>query len=305
MNINPMIEQPKGFPPLPSGWLSETETFPSHSGAVQMSALVLRKEPWAGPRLLLVIHGMGEHSGRYRHVPYYLANDLDAVYIPDLQGHGRSGGIRGHIERFDDLIDDLAMIVRQLDARLRNRFGKSEIHVLGHSLGGHLLLRLLLLYPDLPIQSATASAPFLGIKDPVPAAKKAAVQVLAKFCKSVKLNTGLDVRALSRDQEVCKNYLKDPLNHPKMTPAFFRELLWAFGDTLRRDKGIQVPLQLLIPLADRIVDAECAFRFFNNLELPEKRIKTYPGFYHEPLNEIGKEQVFDDLRSWIQEHSNG
>ena len=130
-----------------------------------------------------------------------------------------------------------------------------------------------------------------------------AAQLLAKVWKTAALDTGLDVNLLSRDPAVCENYRNDPLNHGKMTPVFFKELLWAFEDTLGHKGGIQVPLQFLIPLADRVVDNESSFRFFNELNLPDKKIKTYPGFYHEPFNELGKEQVFEDLASWIKEHS--
>ena len=117
------------------------------------------------------------------------------------------------------------------------------------------------------------------------------------------MTTELDARLLSHDSEVVDAYLADRLVHRKGTPRFYVEMTRAIVDTLKRDSGIQVPTQFLVPMADTIVDSEATLRFFRNLKLREKQLHTYPGFYHEPFNEIGKEQVFEDLRKWIQKHS--
>jgi alpha-beta hydrolase superfamily lysophospholipase len=245
---------------------------------------------------------MGEHGGRYFHVPHYLQDVVDAVYCLDLRGHGRSEGLRGHVERFDCLADDVAHAVRRFEEQLRKRFGRAELHLLGHSLGGHLVLRTLFLHPDLPLLSATASAPFLGIKAKVPAVKKLAAHALSRVWGSLQLSTGIDVSGLSRDKGVCDAYLEDRLVHDKMTPQFFTGMQAAFSDTLGREDGIRVPLQILVPLQDPIVDPEKSLAFFRGLKHRDKQLKTYPGFYHEPLNELGKEQVFADLADWIRAH---
>ncbi|OFZ56385.1 MAG: hypothetical protein A2428_02810 [Bdellovibrionales bacterium RIFOXYC1_FULL_54_43] len=295
------IQQPSGFPGLPQDWVAEGEHFKASNGTVSLFAINFHRAV-SGPRVLVVFHGMGEYGGRYAHLPHFLKEQVDSVYCPDLRGHGRSEGIRGHIDRFDSFSEDGAAIIRRLDGRLKEQFGKSEIHVLGHSLGGHIVLRTLFLNPELPIRSATVSAPFLGIKSQIPAAKKAAVFLLAKLAKAVPLATDLDADGLSRDPAVVKLYKEDPLNHDKMTPGFFFELLAAFGDTLSRTDGIRVPIQFLIPMADRIVEEEKAIAFFDVLKQSDKRLRSYPDFFHEPMNEIGKERVLADILSWIQSH---
>lgn len=249
-----------------------------------------------------MLHGFGEHGGRYQHVPHYAREAVDWVVVLDHRGHGRSEGVRGHLDRFDQLADDAALAVRRLDEKLRKRFGAAEIHLLGHSLGGHVVIRMLLAHPDLPLRSATASAPFLGIKAKVPLLKKTAAYALARVWGSLQLDTGQDVAALSHDRSVCECYAADRLIHSKMTPRFYTQMRAAMADTRSRQDGIQTPLQILVPMQDSLVDPEVSLRFFRDLKHRDKQLRTYAGFFHEPLNEIGKEQVFEDTVSWIRSH---
>lgn len=301
------IHQPQGFPPLPSGWNSEWETFPSFDQQVQLFLIDhyrdLHAEKNLGHRALLVLHGMGEHGGRYLHVPHYVQRVVDHVYCLDHRGHGRSEGLRGHVERFDSLAEDVAHTVHRIQEKLKRRHGKAEIHLLGHSLGGHVALRTLFLFPDLQLASATASAPFLKIKQPVPLVKRAAARALSKSWGTLQLDTGILADKVSHDQHVIEAYLADRLVHSKMTPKFYTEMLDAMKDTARRRSGIRSPLLMTVPLADEIVDPDTSTEFFKNLEHREKKLVTLPDYYHEPLNEVGKDKVFDEIVSWMETYS--
>lgn len=291
------ISIPKGFPGIPEGWGVSEETKQG------LFAHRFRKNG-GGHRLLIVFHGMGEHGGRYAHVPHYVQSSIDEVLCPDWRGHGQSAGGRGHISRFDDFIEDAAALIRVEAARLQQEYGKVEIHLLAHSLGGHLITRLLFLYPDLPLCSVTLSAPFLKVKQAVPAIKLFAAKVLSFLAPSLPLDTGLLLEQLSHDPEVLKTFREDRLNHSKMTPGFFTVMNLAWGDTLARHSGIQVPLQVFFPGDDAIVDEDFGRAFYEGLDLPkDKRFQVYPALYHEPLNDIGKDRVFGDLLSWITTHS--
>jgi lysophospholipase len=296
------VRQPAGFPPLPRGWKTEWETLAAADGIKLFTAFHTQGK--GGPRNLVILHGYGEHGGRYLHAPHYVADSVQGVYCPDHRGHGRSGGIRGHVEKFDDYARDAAQLIRHLDAEIKKRHGSSEIHLLGHSMGGTIAIRTLFLYPDLPIQSASISAPLLGVRVPVPPLKKMAGRVLAKIWGSVQLENGIDVTRLSHDVAVQEAYLQDRLVHTKVTPRFFEELEWAMADTLSRTSGITVPMQFLIPLADQVVDPDAAERFARGLEHKRKRIRTYAGCRHEPFNEscaeFRKETAFADVADWIQ-----
>jgi alpha-beta hydrolase superfamily lysophospholipase len=295
--------QPKGFPSIPAGWVSDSETFPSHNGKAQLYSVLHHPEEWKTPRVLVVLHGLGEHGGRYLHFPHYTQSVVDAVYYYDHLGHGRSEGLRGHVDRFDDLVDDAALAILKLEERLRKQFGHAEIHLLGHSMGGLIALRTLFLHPSLPISSATISAPLLGIKVELPLVKRVAAHVLSRVWSTLHMTSELDANLLTHDKEVVQAYQVDRLVHSKGTPKFYTELQVAMADTLSRHEGIQHSVQMLIPMQDRIVDPEKAVSFFRSLKLRDKALKTYPTFFHEPFNEVGKEQVFEDLNSWIKSHS--
>ncbi|MGZ3687470.1 MAG: alpha/beta hydrolase [Bdellovibrionota bacterium] len=294
--------QPKGFPSLPKGWVSETETFPSADGKLQLFSVTHRLDPWNGGRVLAVFHGLGEHGGRYLHFPHYLKDSLDGVVCMDHRGHGRSEGLRGHVENFDLFSDDVALSLARLDEHLKKRFGRSEIHVYGHSMGGLIALRTLFLHPTLPIHSASIASPLLGIKVKIPAAKKLAGHALSRLWGSLHMSNEIDPKTISHDPEVVAAYVNDRLVHAKVTPRYFTELNRAIADTVSREAGFSYPLLFMIPTADELVDSDAALGFFRALKHREKQLKTYPGFFHETQNEIGKEQVLGDLREWIRAH---
>jgi alpha-beta hydrolase superfamily lysophospholipase len=300
------ILQPKGFPTLPQGWSYEWETYPSVDGLAQIFSASFEKknpEPGKGHRALVISHGIGEHGGRYLHFPYYLQNSIDLVVAPDHRGHGRSEGLRGHVSQFTDYENDLALAIQRLDEKLKKRYGKSEIHVLGHSMGSLILLGMMYRHPQLPIKSATISSPLIGLRMPVPVVKKVAALAIARVWGNLQMETELDVSHLSHDREVQETYLKDRLVHPKITPKLFLGMQASMAEMAKREQPFNYPLLAVIPMDDPIVDSEKALSFYRSLKLSDKQLKTYPGFLHESFNEIGKEQVFEDLEEWIKQHS--
>ncbi len=296
------VIQPRGFPSLPEGWVSEWETFASADGTTQLFSVTHHATPWASAKTLIVFHGQGEHGGRYLHFPHYLRSAVDAVRCVDHRGHGRSEGLRGHVDQFSRYSDDAALAIRRLDEMLRARFGKSEIHVLGHSMGGLVALQTLLRFPDLPIRSAAISAPLLKIKVPIPRVKEKVGVMLANIWGSLQMTNEVDANLLTHDRAVADVYRADRLVHDKVTPRFYVELTAAMAEVRKRDSGFDYPLLMLVPLADEIVDPDAALEFFRRFRLRDKALKTYPGLYHEAFNEPEKEAVFEDLRSWIASH---
>lgn len=295
--------QPKSFPLFPVDWVSEWDTFPSSDGKLQLYSVIHHPREWTGPRVLAVFHGLGEHGGRYLHFAHYMKGAIDAVYCMDHRGHGRSEGLRGHVDRYDLYADDVALALSRLDEQLKKRFGHSEIHVMGHSMGGLIALRTILKHHTLPIHSVSISAPLLGVRLAVNPIKKGAAYALSRLWGSLHMTTEMDPNLLSHDPDVVQAYAADRLNHKKATPRFYTELQSAMADTLSRESGILYPLQMQIPLNDEVVDPEASIGFFRQLKLRDKLLKTYPGVLHEPFNDTTKEQVFEDLKSWIKAHA--
>lgn len=305
------MPRPEGFPGLPAGWESEWETFPASCGSLQLFSVTHHRDPWdadgRGPSALICFHGHGEHGGRYLHFPHYVKDAVNSVICPDWRGHGRSEGLRGHADKFGLMVEDGAMIIRRVDEQLRRRFGRSDIHLLAHSMGGLIALQMMLEHPTLPIRSVTISAPLLGLALEVPAVKKTAGRMLSVLWGSLQMASGLDPVKISHDPAVREAYFKDRLVHSKITPALFFGMEKAMAGVCKRGEGIHPPVQFLIPLQDQIVDPQVALDFARALRHPDKKIRTYEGYYHESFNEggqanVNKERAFEDLVSWISNH---
>lgn len=290
--------QPKGFPPLPSDWKTEYETL-ERNGFKFFCVLHIRKEVTQPKNILVVCHGFGEHSGRYEHFPYFLKNSVDAIFIHDQRGHGRSQGQRGHVEQFDDLVHDQIFMIEQL----HRRFPQTKIHFFAHSMGGHVGLRVLFLAPRLPIQSAQISSPFLALKYPVSIIKKGAARLLSRLWGNLSLSEKFDANVLSRDPHVVEHYQNDRLNHGNMTPRFYTSMTYCWKDTLKRRKGIVPPIQLLLPKEDTLVDGMVSQRFFEQLEHYQKNICHFDEMRHEGFNDLGKEKFFQKVDEWIHKYS--
>jgi acylglycerol lipase len=296
-----------GFPGVPDSWKTSWSTAPSSDGKLNLfsmvhshkSALETRDRP---VKILFAFHGQGEHCGRYQHFPHYLSETVDVIATMDHRGHGRSEGVRGHVDRFEQYVLDARAFVERTRSEWGAHGRKVEIHLFGHSMGGLISLLLLQEHPQISFRSATLSAPLLGLKFEVPLAKRLAGHALSKVLGGLQLDTGLDSSLVSHDPAVVATYNQDTLVHGKATARFFTEMLEAIRRARSRDV-LQAETQFLVPLADGLVDPQATLEFAGKLRQSGKRIVTYEGFFHESFNEVQKEKAFADLSKWIQEHS--
>lgn len=298
--------QPKGFPPLPESFVSDVETFPGVEPVLQLFGVhhhPARQDVKGRPhRLALLVHGYGEHGGRYLHVPHYLKSVYDSFYCLDLRGHGRSEGLRGHVDRFDHYAGDVALTVRRVRERFKDLPGGFELDLIGHSMGGLVALRTAHLFPELPVRNLIVSAPLLKIAVPVSPVKTAAARLLSHVWSTLHMSNEIDEKVLSHDLEVGKAYLADRLVSSKGTPRWYVEVVKTMADTMGRHDGIAWPFLLLIPAADKVVDESNGLKYYEALKHPDKELRKFEGFYHEIFNEIGKERVFEDIIQWVKRH---
>jgi alpha-beta hydrolase superfamily lysophospholipase len=269
----------------------------SHFAGAHGQALFRRAWFPAEPeRVLLLVHGLAEHSGRYQHFGSWFAARGWAVHAYDQRGHGRSGGLRCHLRCFGDLLDDLDLLLGLVRAEHRG----IPIHLVGHSMGG-LVVAALARERQPEVASAVTSAALLAISQDQPQAKILAARLLRRVTPRLGLDVGVDPDELSRDPEVGRTYAEDPLVQRKMTVSLGMELLNAVRRTVSGGADVRMPMLLLHGERDRIAPIEGSRSFFEGLAVPGKRLLTYPGLRHELFNEPERESIFEDLFGWVGE----
>lgn len=133
--------------------------------------------------------------------------------------------------------------------------------------------------------------------------KRAAAHALARVWGTLSLSSEFDANVLSRDPAVVENYRADLLNHERMTPAMYVDMVRAQKDTMARTSGISYPLLMILPLSDNLVDGAKSKKFFEQLEHPAKQLVELEGFRHEAMNDLGKERFFEPLGDFIRKNS--
>jgi alpha-beta hydrolase superfamily lysophospholipase len=256
--------------------------------------LALRRAAPAGPSraVLLLLHGFGDHSGRYAHVAAWAVARGYSLWALDQRGHGHSPGPRGHITRFAQFLADVAALRRRAAAEV-----PAQQVLLGHSFGGLVVLRYLETAPQ-GLAAAVVTSPFLALAMHAPAWKVAAARVLADLAPGLGMSTGLDTALLSTDAGVGEAARADPLYHGRMTPRAWREILAAQAAAVAEKDRIATPLLMLLADDDRILSSAASRAFAAALPTPADLI-VYEGMYHEILNERERDRVFADLGAWL------
>lgn len=251
--------------------------------------------PDTEPRGVVVLaHGYGEHARRYDHVAQRFGEAGLATYALDHRGHGRAGGKRVRVRHMREFVSDYRTLV--LTARTENP--GLPLIVLGHSMGGGIVFAYGVEHPgeyDLMVLSGPAIAAHTGVSK-----LKA---VLGKTVGSVLPDLPIEqisANAVSRDPKVVADYNADPLVFRGKIPAGIAKALLVVGETMhKRAPGITVPLLVVHGEDDQLVSAEGSKRLVECIGSTDVELKIYPELYHEVFNEPEREQVLDDVTTWI------
>lgn len=247
----------------------------------------------AGPPVV-VAHGKSEHSGRYAHVAAFLNGLGLPVWALDHRGHGRSGGARVYVDRFQDYLDDLHRFVGHV-----TRAEGARPILLGHSMGGLISIRYAQDYPGALIGLALSS-PFLGLGTPVPLPLRLAAPLLSALAPRLPIRQGANVNTITRDPEVWQRYVSDPLVHIVATPRWFTACLREHAVALARAERLALPTLFLVAGSDLLVDPAATRALYERVPGP-KRWHLYPDRYHEVFNDYGHAEVLRDLGAWMAE----
>lgn len=249
-------------------------------------------EPKRARGTLAIVHGYGEHAGRYREFSAWLAGHGWRVVACDLPGHGRSPGRRGHIRRFSDYLS-------VVEALLAEAQRAAPVFLLGHSLGGLIAARYLELEPQ-AASGLILSSPFFGLALPVPAWKRALAQMLSRLWPAASLPSGIRPEDLSHDPKVVEAYRRDPLVHRVATARWFTEVLAAQTAALRDAPKLEVPVLIVQGEEDRLAQVAATRAFAAACGSPSLTLKLYGGLYHETLNELDRKRVWQDILAWLE-----
>jgi acylglycerol lipase len=252
----------------------------------------------AGPPtgLLLICHGLGEHSGRYRSVVDALLPDGWAVYGFDLRGHGRSIGRRAHLQDYRDWLADLDAFRRLAAARHPGR----PVYLLGHSMGGQIALAHALDRPA-GLAGLVLSAPALASR----AVPRAAVPVLGRLARLAPTlrPAGIDPTKISKDAAVVADYRADPLvHHGNPTVALSAAVIRQFDVLPERARELRLPVLLQHGLLDELTDPAGSRRLAAACGSPDLTVRWYEGLWHEIYHEPEREGPLADLRDWLAAH---
>ncbi|MFD0993518.1 alpha/beta hydrolase [Tenacibaculum geojense] len=244
--------------------------------------------------IVIVAHGMGEHSGRYEKTvaANFYNNDIGVVAFDHI-GHGKSGGKRGHNPGYEtvlDVIEAVLNVTKQIAA-------DKPVFIYGHSMGGNAIINYILKRKP-AIKGAIASSPFLKLAFQPPKWKLAAGKLLLNIAPSITMGNELNPNDISRDPEEVIKYQEDDLVHDKISPnysiTFIENGQWAINNAYT----LHIPMYVFHGTDDKIIDYKGSETFANNTE--KASLKLYKGGYHELHNDICKKEVLADMLTWVK-----
>jgi acylglycerol lipase len=246
--------------------------------------------------VLLICHGLGEHSGRYATVVDELLPDGWAVYGLDLRGHGRSDGRRAHLDRYADWLADLD----QLRRLAQDRHPGLRPFLLGHSMGGQIALAYAL-EQQRHLAGLVLSAPALA-STAVPRPVVAVLRRLARVAPMLR-PAGIDPTRISKDPRVVADYLADPLvHHGHPTLALSSRLFDRFDTLPDRAAALTLPVLLQHGALDRLTDPSGTRQLADRIASTGLTVHLYGGLWHEIYPEPERAGPLADLREWLAVH---
>jgi len=247
--------------------------------------------------VIVIVHGLGEHSGRYMNLVNRFVPQDYAVYGMDHLGHGKSEGPRLYVERFTDFTDPLKTFL----GMVRTWQPGKPVFLVGHSMGG-LIAAFFLIEDQAGLAGTVFSGPAIKPPGDLPAAKILAGRILAVLFPRAGIGR-LETDAVSRDPAVVEAYLADPLVcKGKLTARLGAEMLVAMERVRNEAARIDLPILIVQGGADRLVDPSGARLLHDKVASSDKKLIVYEGLYHEVFNEPEHDRVFDDVEKWLEAH---
>lgn len=240
----------------------------------------------------ILVHGMGEHSGRYTHIAEKLNDNNISAIAFDHFGHGKTGGKRGHNPNFEAVLESLDKVIEKATEVFPNK----PLFLYGHSMGGNVAANYLLRRKH-NFKTAIIASPFLKLAFDPPAIKMFAGKLLQNIMPSITMGNELDYEVLSRDKAEVKKYVEDELVHSKISPNYSIKFLETGNWAIKNADKLEIPTLFIHGTKDSITDHKASKKFVENSK--NASIKLFDGGYHELHNDICKEEVLETISNWF------
>ncbi len=244
--------------------------------------------------VIALVHGMGEHSGRYRRLAEFFTSHNIAVITFDQRGHGRSEGKRGHITHFNQLLEGIEELVDRANLRFKHK----PIFLYGHSMGGNVALNYALKKPS-AIKGVIATGPWLRLAFDPPAIQLKLANIMRNLYPGFSQASKLKTEHLSHDKAIVLAYEKDKYVHDRITASFFTNLYSSGLYALQHANELKIPALIMHGGDDKITSQPASEEFAHKANLVSE-YKIWPDMYHEIHNELENEEVFNYILRWIQ-----
>jgi alpha-beta hydrolase superfamily lysophospholipase len=242
---------------------------------------------------IVIVHGLHEHSGRYAHVIAALNEAGLGVYTFDLRGHGQSDGVKNFISDIDEYRQDMENVLRQVPT-------DKPLYLLGHSMGGLIVMNYMLYRDRADISGVILSGPALEIGDDVSPMAIKILGVVGKYLPQLK-TVKVKPSQISRDFNEVEKYKNDPLNSLHGTKAGLGiALLTAIQELKPKFPQFTHPILIMHGGADTITNPEGSRLLSETCESKDKTLKIWEDAYHEIFNEINKDEVIEYMLDWIK-----
>jgi alpha-beta hydrolase superfamily lysophospholipase len=241
---------------------------------------------------VVIMHGLGEHGGRYRHIARFFNDCGLSVRCYDHRGHGQSHGARGDVPNGEPILQDAEILIDDFALQ----FAEPPF-LFGHSIGG-LFAAHFALSRRTPLRGLILSSPALAVR--LSGFQRKLLDFMYRFLPHIGVPNGLEPQYLSHDPAVVAAYKNDPLVHAKISARLLRSMLTAIGYCQKHASKLACPTIMLVAGDDHLVDAEGSRQFFAQVPEGRAQMHVYEGYYHEVFNEANSQKPFADLRAWIE-----
>jgi alpha-beta hydrolase superfamily lysophospholipase len=249
----------------------------------------------ASSAVVVLVHGLGEHMGRYEQLGTFLTSRGISLWGHDLKGHGKSQGTRGHAA-YNGLLENVDALLQRVAQE-----EDGPVFLYGHSMGGNIALNYVLEYPEIAqhMQGLILSSPWLRLQLKPPVWALGLSQVVNLVYPEYTRENGLDPSWLSKDPQICAAYRADPLVHRRISVGLYLAVRKKGKTALKNAAKVNLPTLVMHGSDDPITSFKAGREVA--AKIPEAKWKPWPGSRHEPHNDLEKKEVMAFVANWIEE----